>query len=609
MSPSSDATTDVISIVIPTYNGVEYLRRCIHALREHTKATYRLYIADDCSPSTELRKYLSELKRSGQAVILRSKVRRNFPDIINWAVKQVPGDICLLDADTEPMQQWLTHMQQELQADPRIGLVGALLVYPETKGKPLGGTIQHAGVARTSQKHPYHPFRGKSLSCEEANVRRELNAVTGACILIRRKVWEDLKGFDEGFEGGQFEDTDFCWRARKAGWKVVYQPKAILCHFENGLGPESAGRGDYNLQRLVSQWPELRSDEDLFQGKNSAPKSPKSSEGLSSSTFEIPKDLGTSKHLRLPRSQLLIREGLERWPPKIVSRLTSVIVVTYNTLEITADCVRSVLDKTIRSFELIVVDNGSKDGSVEWLEKQNCLTLIANEENLGWAAANNQGIWHSRGEYCLLLNSDTIVRTRGWLREMIRLAQPDDVATVGAKLLYADGRIQHIGGSIHRTNPFHPFDGASADTPESLEVREVPFNTGACLLIKKSAIELVGLIDEGYKLGYGDVDYGLRCLEAGLKNIYCPTAVLTHLWAYTQRKTGKWIPPESLARYRQLWTEKLPALSKKVDMDFRWPDAARDVRTSGPGSHISKMRKKEAASGWTGILAQSKEEG
>ncbi len=278
--------------------------------------------------------------------------------------------------------------------------------------------------------------------------------------------------------------------------------------------------------------------------------------------------------------------------------LASIIILNYNTLKITSDCIKSVLALTEYPAEMIVVDNGSTDGSVAWLKKQNYLTLISNKNNRGWTAANNQGIRVSKGAYCLLLNSDTIVRTRGWLKAMIRLAQPPDVATVGAKLLYQDGTIQHIGGSIHDVNPFHPFDGAPADIPESLKVREVPFNTGACLLIKKSVIERVGLLDEKYVFGYGDVDYGLRCLEAGFRNLYCPSSILTHLWAYTQRKTGKWIPSESFARYKQKWTDKTPALSKKVDMDFRWPDSAQYIRRTGPGSHIATIRKKESAMTW-----------
>lgn len=408
-------------------------------------------------------------------------------------------------------------------------------------------------------------------------MRRELDAVTGACILIRRKVWKDLKGFDEDFEGGQFEDVDFCWRARKAGWKVAYQPKAVLCHFEDGLGPESASQGNRNLQRLMSRWP----NKCVFQEEEVVPREPSVVDIAPKD--QIPEDLGVSKHLRSPQSQPLA-QGLKRWPPKTVSRLTSIVIVTHNTLRVTSDCLRSVLDKTIRSFELVVVDNGSTDGSVEWLERQKCLTLIANKGNLGWSAANNQGIWASRGGYCLLLNSDIVVRTRGWLREMVRLARPDDVGTVGAKLLYPDGKIQHIGGGLHQGNPFHPFDGAPEDTPESLGMREVPFNTGACLLIKKSTMQLVGLIDEGYEFGYGDVDYGLRCLEAGLKNIYCPSAILTHLWAYTQRKTENWIPPKSLARYRQLWVKKLPALAHNVDIDWKWPASAKFISSAGSGS-------------------------
>lgn len=256
-----------IPVVIPTYNAVEHLRRCILALQKYTVVPHHPYIADDYSPSQELHSYLNELEETGQAVILKSKVRRGFAGINNWAVNQLPSSdsICLLNSDTEPKQGWLGYMLEELKTDPQVGLVGALLVYPRNKGGRWAGTIQHAGVARTSLVYPHHPFRGKNPSYALANRRRELNAVTAACILIRREAWDQLRGFNEEFSGGQFEDVDFCWRAREAGWKIIYQPKAVLIHFEHGSGVEWVSKTSArNCERLRERWKGLEGDEHLF---------------------------------------------------------------------------------------------------------------------------------------------------------------------------------------------------------------------------------------------------------------------------------------------------------------------------------------------------------
>lgn len=273
----------------------------------------------------------------------------------------------------------------------------------------------------------------------------------------------------------------------------------------------------------------------------------------------------------------------------------SIIILNYNTLEILWECIESVLLKTRYPYELIVVDNASTDRSVPWLKTQKYLRLIANKQNLGWTKGNNVGIRRARGKHIVLMNSDIIVKADTWLNEMVKCARRRNVGTVGAKLLYPTGRVQHVGGGIHRGNPFHPFDGAPADLPEANVNRDVPFNTGAVLLISRDTLEKVGLLDESYPLGYGDVDYGLKCVEAGLKNVVCHKAVLTHLWAYTQRKTKKWIPPASLYNFRSKWPENLLLkINETVTLDWLWPTSAKWIRTHGPGSHIAVAMKIEA---------------
>jgi len=257
--------TPSVTIIIPTYNGTEHLKRCLSALERNTVAPYEVLIADDRSSKPEFRLYLRGLKN--RYPIVKSHLRRGFAGINNWAVsKTITKYICLLNSDAVPGHMWLTHMLRELNKHKGVGIVGAKLLYPPQKGYNLGGKIQHAGVARNSEGLPYHIFGGQPSDFPLANVRRELNAVTFACVLIRRKLWDSLGGLDKGYRIGQFEDVDFCWKARKAGWKIVYQPKATLLHYEHGSGEDVVTKHSMNNRgRLMSIWGNMGSDEYLFE--------------------------------------------------------------------------------------------------------------------------------------------------------------------------------------------------------------------------------------------------------------------------------------------------------------------------------------------------------
>lgn len=253
-----------VTIIIPTYNAPELLRKCLSALERNTIAPYDLLIIDDRSPEVEMHEYLHELEYKHRVIMLRTRL--GFAGINNRAVSETDTKyICLLNSDTEPGYKWLSYMLVELDDYEDVGVVGAKLMYPPQKGFNLGGKIQHAGVATTPEGYPYHIHVGQPSDFPQANVRRELNAVTGACMLIRRKMWDELKGFDETYVGGEFEDIDFSWRAREAGWKIIYQPKAELLHFEHGSGEEWVQlTSATNCDRLRERWRGKGSDEHLF---------------------------------------------------------------------------------------------------------------------------------------------------------------------------------------------------------------------------------------------------------------------------------------------------------------------------------------------------------
>lgn len=248
----------MIDLIIPTYNKPELLQQCLLALDGSTRTNFRLIIADDNSPDEDMKEFLR-----GFDVVYNESGTQGFPHNCNSAVSQTASEfICLLNNDTAPTPLWLDVMLREMD-DPTVGIVGAKLLYPP--GHKYSNCLQHAGVAHNAEGLPYHIYRGMDRSYAPANQRREINAVTFACALIRRRVWEQIGGLDEIFVGGQFEDIDFCLRTRDNGWKVVYQPLATLYHYEHGSGEEfTTASSSKNSKIFKKRWGYRGSDEYLF---------------------------------------------------------------------------------------------------------------------------------------------------------------------------------------------------------------------------------------------------------------------------------------------------------------------------------------------------------
>lgn len=224
----------------------------------------------------------------------------------------------------------------------------------------------------------------------------------------------------------------------------------------------------------------------------------------------------------------------------------SVIVVNFNTKAYIKRCIESIL-KTDRSVskEIIIVDNGSTDGSVEYLQKLNntkTIKLIKNSTNTGFSFAVNQGIKISSGKHVLLLNSDTVVKENS-IKSLIDFANnTSDAGVVGSRLLNKDGSIQksclnfpsitnaiyeYFFGIIGAFSKYHPKD--SAPTP-------VDAVAGASFLISRKALEKVGLMDTRYYFYFEDLDYCRRVYAEGLKVYYLPSSIVYHFHGVSGKK-------------------------------------------------------------------------
>jgi len=211
----------------------------------------------------------------------------------------------------------------------------------------------------------------------------------------------------------------------------------------------------------------------------------------------------------------------------------SVIILNYNGKDVLPACLRSVHDSRYSNFEVILVDNGSTDQSVEVAARDFPETIIVrNEKNLGYSIGNNIGIARSKGEYLVLLNNDTVVHP-DWLRELVKGAvqlnggfyQPKILLMEDPKIINSAGNMIHLAGFGLCRGIGEP------DTGQYEERVEIGYASGACVFVSRRAIEEVGLLDPVYFAYNEDTDWGWRGRIFGWKSFYIPTAVIYHKWS------------------------------------------------------------------------------
>jgi GT2 family glycosyltransferase len=217
----------------------------------------------------------------------------------------------------------------------------------------------------------------------------------------------------------------------------------------------------------------------------------------------------------------------------------SIIIVNWNTRDFLCGCLRSVY-QTIQglSFEVIVVDNASRDGSTDMLRKEfPDVLVIENEDNRGFGAANNQALRIMKGRHALLLNTDTVL-TEGAVQQLFSfLEQHTDAAMACGQLLNEDGGKQNSIAAFPTllTLLFNTallevlfperYPSKRQDYKEPIEVDS---GIGACLMVRKDAIDRVGLFDERYFFFLEETDWALRMKKAGWKIYFVPSAFIYH---------------------------------------------------------------------------------
>ena len=219
-----------VSIVIPTRDSVEMLKACILSLERIAGLAIEIIVVDNGATRPEARAYLDAIRSRPGISVLLLDIPFNFSRLCNAGARLARHPVLLfLNDDVEALDGvWLLRLLSFL-ACADTGVVGARLLYPS-------GDLQHAGIASNLVPGPGHPWRGQSRPEWERNpfvtTVGEVDAVTAACLGIRRDLFFNLGGFDEENFAVTINDVDLCLRVKALGLKVVYVPEATLVHKE-----------------------------------------------------------------------------------------------------------------------------------------------------------------------------------------------------------------------------------------------------------------------------------------------------------------------------------------------------------------------------------------
>jgi len=542
------AVRPVFSVLLPVYNPpLRYLQAAVESVRKQTWTEWELCIADDASPSQEVRDYLSRLPNLDARikVVLREK-NGHISAASNSALDLATGAWCaLLDHDDTLAPHALTLFASEIGAHPEA----AFLFSDEDK--------------IDEEDRRFAPYFKPDWN---PGLITSHNMVTHFAA-YRTRLLRDLGGFRAGFEGSQ--DYDLVLRAAdQAGSAAIRHVPHILYHWRTL--PESTAAGAGAKPYAIDAARRAIGDH-LQRNEESA----EIGDGPWAGSFHVvPKVL--------------------RWPS------VRILIPTRDRLDLLQRCIatlRAVTDYP--KYVITLIDNQSYEAdTLAYFAEcgiNSVAEIFAFDAPFNYAAMNNAAALSAEEEVLLFLNNDMEFFEAGWLKEIIAQLHRRDAGGVGARLLYPDRTIQHAGVVLGPGyGASHPFRGSAADAPghngRAQLLQDYSAVTAACLAVWRRVFEEVGGFDESaFPVAYNDVDLCLKIGAAGYRIIYTPRAVVLH---HESASRGLDKDGEKRARFegeksvlRERWPEVLahdPAYNPNLTIDTEHMDCAFPPRVGRP---------------------------
>lgn len=254
----------LVSIIIPVYNQFDFTYNCLRAILNHSEnISYEIIVADDCS--TDMTCHINEIVEGIRTI--RTPENYHFLKNCNYASKQAKGQYLLfLNNDTQVQPGWLDPLVELMEKRPDVGLTGSKFIYPDGRLQEAGGILWKDGSA-------WNYGHGNNPALPEYSYVKTVDYISGASIMIRKSLWEQIGGFDERYVPAYCEDSDLAFEVRKSGFQVVFQPQSVVVHFEgqsNGTDL-SSGIKSYqpvNQKKFYEKWKNILNSGYLENGRD-----------------------------------------------------------------------------------------------------------------------------------------------------------------------------------------------------------------------------------------------------------------------------------------------------------------------------------------------------
>ncbi|HBM43980.1 MAG TPA: hypothetical protein DD373_09825 [Halomonas sp.] len=498
--------TPLISVVMPTYNpNPDWLIEAIESVRQQLYPHWQLCIADDASTDPAIRPILERYAQEDDRIKVIFRERNgHISATSNSALTLASGEwIALLDHDDCLAESALFWVADAINQDPQRRLIYSDEDKIDAQGQrfdPYFKTDWNEGL-----------FYSQNLITHLGVYHTEL---------VRR-----IGGFREGVEGAQ--DYDLALRC------IEHLTPAQIHH----------------VPRVLYHW--RVHAESTAQSSDAKPYAMIAGEKALQAHLDRQ---GVQAKATLMNYGYRVQYALPEVLPKV-----SLIIPTRNGLQLTRQCIESIVEKTTYpDYEIIVIDNGSDDPDTlryfETLKADDRIRVIRDERPFNYSALNNAGVKQAHGDIIGLLNNDLEVISPEWLTEMVSHALRPEVGAVGARLWYPDDTLQH-GGVILGIGGWagHAHKGFSKGSPGYVGrmslISDFSAVTAACLVVQKNRFEAVGGLNETeLQVACNDVDLCLRLREAGYRNVFTPYADLYHHESATR---GFEDTPEKKARFEK----------------------------------------------------------
>ena len=527
-----------ISIIIPVFNKVDYTKKCIGSIYLNTPGSlnFEVLVVDNAS-TDGTKEYLEEQNVLHENLfVISNEKNEGFAKANNQAVQRAKGSyLMFLNNDTEVQKGWLESLLNTIESDDSIGAVGSKLIYPD-------GTIQHAGVIIVDNPKEEnslvasHVFVNQPSDFPLANEIRTYQSLTAASLLIKKNIFEKVRGFDENYWNG-YEDVDLCFKIGELGYSLVYQPGSIVLHHESKSGPERFSKVAHNVELLNKKWlNKIKADFTIDENNKLKPVNTK----------------------KIQNYKLNNRDNTK----------VSIIALTYNQLDYTKVFIQSLYQFTKVPFELIIVDNNSNQDTIDLLkelEKSDySIKVIFNNKNLGFPKGINQAIKAASGNYILIANNDIVV-TKGWIERMLKIAESDPkIGLVGPISNLVSGRQLDENSQYRTMEEMHNY-AAEVKQKNKGEILEFPRVAFLCTLIKKEVIEKIGGLDERFSPGnFEDDDYCLRAQKAGFKTVIVKDVFIHHFGSKSFTAEGLEKYKTILEKNQKIFIDKWGATPEEI---------------------------------------------